>query len=67
MGRVDVLFVNAGVGRYAPLAHTTESLFDEIFAINTKGAYFTMQKAIPYLNDGASIIRTLLPNRSCMA
>lgn len=56
LGRIDVLFVNAGVGKLAPLMDTSESLYDEIFAINTKGAYFTLTKAIPYLNDGASII-----------
>jgi len=56
LGRIDVLFVNAGVGKFAALIDTSESLYDEIFAINTKGAYFTLTKAIPYLNDGASIV-----------
>src|SRR5258708_2344046 len=56
LGRIDVLFVNAGVGKFATLIDTSESLYDEMFAINTKGAYFTLTKAIPYLNDGASII-----------
>ena len=56
LGRIDVLFVNAGVGKFAALIDTSESLYDEMFAINTKGAYFTLTKAIPYLNDGASII-----------
>ncbi len=56
LGRIDVLFVNAGVGKYAALIDTSEGLYDEIFAINTKGAYFTLTKAIPYLNDGASIV-----------
>ncbi len=56
LGRVDVLFVNAGVGKFAPLTETSEQLYDEIFDIDTKGAYFTIQKAIPYLNDGASVI-----------
>ncbi len=60
LGRIDVLFVNAGVGKYAPLTDMSESLYDEVFAINTKGAYFTLQKALPYLNDGASIILTAL-------
>ena len=55
-GKIDVLFVNAGVAKFASLADTPESLFDEQFDINTKGAYFTIQKAIPHLNDGASII-----------
>lgn len=56
LGRIDVLFVNAGVGKFAALIDTSESLYDELFAINTKGAYFTLTKAIPSLNDGASII-----------
>jgi len=56
LGRIDVLFVNAGVGKFAALIDMLESLYDEMFAINTKGAYFTLTKAIPSLNDGASII-----------
>lgn len=56
LGRIDVLFVNAGVGKFAPLTETSEDLYDEIFDIDAKGAYFTIQKAIPHLNDGASII-----------
>jgi NAD(P)-dependent dehydrogenase (short-subunit alcohol dehydrogenase family) len=45
-----VLLVNAGVGKFAPLTETSENLYDEIFDIDTKGAYFTIQKAVPYLN-----------------
>ena len=56
LGKIDVLFVNAGVAKFAPLAGTPESTYDEQFDINIKGAYFTLQKAIPLLNDGASII-----------
>ena len=56
LGKIDVLFVNAGVAKFAPLADTPESMFDEQFDINIKGAYFTIQKALPFLNDGASII-----------
>jgi NAD(P)-dependent dehydrogenase (short-subunit alcohol dehydrogenase family) len=56
LGKIDVLFVNAGIAKFAPLADTSESTYDEQFEINTKGAYFTSQKAIPFLNDGASII-----------
>ncbi|MDT5272382.1 MAG: hypothetical protein QOH49_4568 [Acidobacteriota bacterium] len=55
-GRVDVLFVNAGVGKFAPVEETTEELFDQIMDINFKGAYFTIKKALPLLNDGASVI-----------
>ena len=56
LGKIDVLFVNAGVAKYVPLAETSESTFDEQFDINIRGAYFTIQKALPLLNDGASII-----------
>ena len=56
LGKIDVLFVNAGVAKFAPLAETSEAAYDEQFDINMKGAYFTIQKALPLLNDGASII-----------
>ena len=56
LGKIDVLFVNAGVAKFAPLSDTSEKVFDEQYDINIKGAYFTIQKALPYLNDGASII-----------
>lgn len=56
LGKIDVLFVNAGIAKFAPLGETSESVYDEQFDINVKGAYFTIQKALPYLNDGASII-----------
>jgi NAD(P)-dependent dehydrogenase (short-subunit alcohol dehydrogenase family) len=55
-GKVDVLFVNAGIGKFAPLEAVTEELFDQIMDINFKGAYFTIQKALPLLNDNAAII-----------
>ena len=56
LGKIDVLFVNAGVATFAPLAETSESAYDDLFDINIKGAYFTIQKALPFLNDGASIV-----------
>ena len=56
LGKIDVLFVNAGVAKFAPFADTSESTYDEQFGTNVKGAYFTIQKALPLLNDGASII-----------
>jgi NAD(P)-dependent dehydrogenase (short-subunit alcohol dehydrogenase family) len=55
-GKIDVLFVNAGVAKFASLTDTPEALFDEQFDINIKGAYYMVQKALPHLNDGASII-----------
>jgi NAD(P)-dependent dehydrogenase (short-subunit alcohol dehydrogenase family) len=55
-GRLDILFANAGVARYAALGEITEELFDSTFDINVKGLVFTVQKALPLLPDGASII-----------
>lgn len=55
-GRVDVLFVNAGVAEFAPLDQADEAHFDRLVGINFKGAYFTVQKALPVLADNASII-----------
>jgi NAD(P)-dependent dehydrogenase (short-subunit alcohol dehydrogenase family) len=55
-GKIDVLFANAGIARFAPYSATNEALFDELFATNVRGLYFTVQKAIPHLNDGASVI-----------
>jgi NAD(P)-dependent dehydrogenase (short-subunit alcohol dehydrogenase family) len=55
-GRIDILFANAGVAKFAPVSDVTEAFYDEIFDINVKGVFFTIQKAIPFLNDGASII-----------
>ena len=56
VGKIDVLFVNAGVGKFAPVEAVTEELFDSIMDTNFKGAYFTIQKALPLLNDNASIV-----------
>lgn len=57
-GRIDVLFVNAGIARVASATATTESLFDTLFATNVRGPYFLLKHAIPVLSDGASIILT---------
>ncbi|MEO6520368.1 MAG: SDR family NAD(P)-dependent oxidoreductase [Mucilaginibacter sp.] len=57
-GKIDVLVVNAGVFIAAPFAEYTEEMFDTSSDINFKGAFFSVQKALPYLNDGASIIIT---------
>jgi len=54
--RLDVVFANAGVAKFAPLGKITEELYDSIFSINVKGLLFTVQKALPLLPDGASII-----------
>jgi NAD(P)-dependent dehydrogenase (short-subunit alcohol dehydrogenase family) len=55
-GRLDVLFANAGVARYAALGNITEELYDSIFNVNVKGVLFTVQKALPLMPDGGSII-----------
>ena len=55
-GRVDVLFANAGGGEFAPLGAITEEHFDKTFNSNVKGLLFTVQKALPLLPEGASII-----------
>lgn len=56
LGKIDVLFANAGVAKFAPIGDSPESLYDEVFDINVKGVFFTIQKALPHLNDGASIV-----------
>lgn len=55
-GHLDVVFANAGIGEIAPLGSITEEHFDRIFNINVKGLLFTVQKALPLLPEGASII-----------
>src|SRR5213593_142574 len=55
-GRLDSVFANAGVAQFAPFGEITEEHYDAIFAINVKGLLFTVQKALPLLPDGASII-----------
>ncbi|HSS45517.1 MAG TPA: glucose 1-dehydrogenase [Thermoanaerobaculia bacterium] len=55
-GRLDVLFANAGIGEFAPLGAITEEHFDKTFNINVKGLLFTVQKALPLLKDGGSVI-----------
>ena len=53
---IDVLFANAGGGSFSRLEQVSEEHFDEIFDANVKGLVFTVQKALPLLNDGASVI-----------
>ena len=57
-GRVDVLFVNAGGGAFAPLGEITEAQFDDTFDRNVKGTVFTVQAALPLLSRGSSVILT---------
>jgi NAD(P)-dependent dehydrogenase (short-subunit alcohol dehydrogenase family) len=55
-GGVDVVFANAGVGGFAPLDQADEAHFDQQFAVNVKGVYFTVQRLLPLLRPGASVI-----------
>ena len=55
-GRIDALFVNAGVARFVPFDQVTEELFDETVDINMKGVFFTVQKAIPLMSKGSAIV-----------
>lgn len=65
LGRIDVLFVNAGVVQMRPIENVDEAHFDQIFGVNIRGAYFTIQKALPLFNDGGAIIlNTSVANRT---
>jgi NAD(P)-dependent dehydrogenase (short-subunit alcohol dehydrogenase family) len=55
-GRLDIVFANAGVAKYGRFGEITEELYDSIFDVNVKGLLFAVQKALPLLSDGASII-----------
>ena len=55
-GKLDIVFANAGVAKYASFGTITEEFYDSIFNINVKGLLFTVQKALPLLPDGASVI-----------
>lgn len=57
-GQIDILFANAGGGEFMPLSEITEEYYDRTFATNVKGTLFTVQKALPLLRDGASVILT---------
>lgn len=57
-GKLDILFANAAIARPAPFEAVTEAAFDETMAINLKGAYFTVQKALPYLSGNAAVLLT---------
>lgn len=54
--KVDVLFINAGVATFAPLEHLSEEIYDNIMNINLKGAVFTLQRFLPLLQEGSSVI-----------
>ena len=58
---IDIVFANAGVAEFAALGSITEEHFDKLFDINVKGTVFTVQKALPLMNDGGSIILCACP------
>ncbi|WP_046505710.1 SDR family oxidoreductase [Streptomyces odonnellii] len=58
LGYVDYLFVNAGIARLAPVEQVTEEMYDLHFAVNTKGAFFTVQQLIPLLDEGGAVVFT---------
>ena len=55
-GKLDIVFANSGVAKYAPMGSITEELYDSIFNVNVKGLLFTVQKALPLMPDGAAVI-----------
>lgn len=55
-GCIDVLFANAGIAKFQPLANVTERIFDEVMGTNVRGMLFTLQKALPLLTDGGAVI-----------
>jgi NAD(P)-dependent dehydrogenase (short-subunit alcohol dehydrogenase family) len=57
-GRIDVLFVNAGIGAFLPIEQVTERNWEEIMGVNLKGVFFTVQKALPMMKTGGSIVIT---------
>ncbi len=56
LGRIDVLFVNAGVGAFLPIERVSEEDWDRVMAVNLKGVFFTVQKALPLMGKGAAIV-----------
>jgi NAD(P)-dependent dehydrogenase (short-subunit alcohol dehydrogenase family) len=62
LGSVDYLFVNHGIAQFAQLAEMTEEVWDRHFAVNTKGAFFTVQRLAPLLNDGGAVVFTTVAN-----
>jgi len=55
-GRIDALFVNAGIGKFVPFEQVTEAFYDEIMNVNVKGVFFTVHKALPLLSPGSAVV-----------
>lgn len=65
---IDIMFLNAGLGTPGPVDQITEAQFDNVFNVNVKGVFFSVQKALPFLNKGASVIlNTSIANQKGMA
>ncbi|TDC71745.1 SDR family oxidoreductase [Micromonospora sp. KC606] len=62
LGSVDYLFINHGIAQFAELAEVTEEAWDRHFAVNTKGAFFTVQRLAPLINDGGAVVFTTVAN-----
>jgi NAD(P)-dependent dehydrogenase (short-subunit alcohol dehydrogenase family) len=58
LGPIDVIFVNAGVGGFAPVPEVDEAFWDNIHAVNLRGAFFAAQKALPHMRDGGAMVFT---------
>ncbi|MDT3400964.1 SDR family oxidoreductase [Mucilaginibacter terrae] len=63
-GTIDIIFLNAGIANFAPFEQSSEGHFDEIININVKGVFFTLQKLLPLLNNGGSVIFNTSVNAS---
>ncbi|MFD5627813.1 SDR family NAD(P)-dependent oxidoreductase [Streptomyces sp. NPDC127072] len=59
LGSLDLLHLNAGISRPGPIESTDETAFDALFDVNVKGSFFTLQRALPLLNEGASVVFTV--------
>ncbi len=57
-GKLDVLFINAGLARFVPFEQTSEAVYDEMLDLNAKGPYFTVQKLAPLMSQGGAIVLT---------
>jgi NAD(P)-dependent dehydrogenase (short-subunit alcohol dehydrogenase family) len=62
LGQIDCVFINAGVSELAPLEQVTEASYDRQFDVNTKGAFFTVQRLVPLIREGGSIVFTTVTN-----
>lgn len=63
-GKIDIVFLNAGLAAFAPLDQASEEHYDAIMNVNVKGVYFTLQKLLPILNDGGSVVLNTSINAS---